>query len=62
MGLAKTYQIGGLVVHPKDPNVVYVGSGDDNIYALDAASGTVRWTYATGNGILSSPLATGGTR
>src|SRR4051794_14273557 len=26
MGLKKTYQIGGLVVHPKDPNIVYVGA------------------------------------
>lgn len=25
MGLKKSYQIGGLVVHPKDPNTVYVG-------------------------------------
>lgn len=26
MGLKKTYQIGGLVIHPQDPNVVYVGA------------------------------------
>src|SRR5262245_13618629 len=26
MGLKKTYQIGGLVVHPQDPNIVYVGA------------------------------------
>ncbi|MBW8885245.1 MAG: hypothetical protein JF612_10840, partial [Planctomycetia bacterium] len=26
MGLKKTYQIGGLLVHPKDPNIVYVGA------------------------------------
>jgi S1-C subfamily serine protease/photosystem II stability/assembly factor-like uncharacterized protein len=26
MGLKKTYQIGGLVIHPKDPNIVYVGA------------------------------------
>src|SRR5688572_11829774 len=26
MGLKKTYQTGGLVIHPKDPNVVYVGA------------------------------------
>ncbi|MBM4000143.1 MAG: PDZ domain-containing protein [Planctomycetes bacterium] len=26
MGLADTYQIGGLVVHPTDPNIVYVGA------------------------------------
>jgi S1-C subfamily serine protease/photosystem II stability/assembly factor-like uncharacterized protein len=26
MGLNKTYQIGGLVVHPKNPDIVYVGA------------------------------------
>ena len=26
MGLKKTYQIGGLVVHPKNPDIVYVGA------------------------------------
>jgi S1-C subfamily serine protease/photosystem II stability/assembly factor-like uncharacterized protein len=26
MGLKKTYQIGGLVIHPQDPNIVYVGA------------------------------------
>ena len=29
--------------------VVYVGSGDGNLLALDLASGTLRWKYATGN-------------
>ncbi len=28
---------------------VYVGSDDDNVYALDAATGHVRWTYTTGD-------------
>jgi photosystem II stability/assembly factor-like uncharacterized protein len=26
MGLQKTYQIGKIVIHPKDPNIVYVGA------------------------------------
>src|SRR5207248_8075825 len=26
MGLEKTFQIGKVVVHPKDPNIVYVGA------------------------------------
>src|SRR5262245_58176021 len=26
MGLKKTYQIGKIIVHPKDPNIVYVGA------------------------------------
>jgi len=28
---------------------VYVGSGDGNLYALDAASGNVRWKFPTGD-------------
>ena len=26
MGLKKTFQIGRIVIHPKDPNIVYVGA------------------------------------
>ena len=39
--------------------VVYVGSGDDNVYALDAVTGHVRWTHPTGNEIFSSPVVSG---
>ena len=39
--------------------VVYAGSGDDNVYALDAVTGHVRWTYLTGNDIFSSPVVSG---
>ena len=39
--------------------VVYVGSGDDNVYALDAATGDVRWSYPTGGEIFSSPVVPG---
>lgn len=38
---------------------VYVGSGDNQVYALDAATGHVRWTYSTG-GSDSSPVVAGG--
>jgi outer membrane protein assembly factor BamB len=40
--------------------VVYVGSHDDNLYALDAATGTVLWTYTTGNYIDSTPAVVNG--
>src|SRR3972149_1568549 len=33
--------------------LVYVGSYDDNIYALNATNGAVVWTYTTGNNVLS---------
>ena len=35
--------------------VVYVGSGDNNIYALNASTGTVVWSYTTGGDVASSP-------
>jgi hypothetical protein len=43
------FHTGGRVVSsPAVVNgVVYVGSTDGNFYALDAASGTVRWKFAT---------------
>jgi len=35
--------------------VVYVGSYDGNVYALNASTGNKIWNYATGYGVLSSP-------
>ena len=41
--------------------VVYVGSGDDYLYALDAASGQLRWRYQTGgSSVYSSPAVVDG--
>jgi outer membrane protein assembly factor BamB len=34
---------------------VYVGSYDDNIYALDRETGAKKWSFATGLGVESSP-------
>jgi len=34
--------------------LVYVGSDDGNVYAIDAASGALHWKYTTGGGIRSS--------
>jgi outer membrane protein assembly factor BamB len=57
------YTTGGLV--DSSPAVaggtVYVGSDDNNVYALDAATGDVRWTYTTGDQVDSSPAVAGGT-
>jgi outer membrane protein assembly factor BamB len=39
--------------------VVYVGSDDGNVYALDAASGTKKWAYPIG-GMDSSPAVADG--
>jgi eukaryotic-like serine/threonine-protein kinase len=36
-------------------DTVYVGSGDGNVYAIDAASGGLRWKFQTGNVVHASP-------
>lgn len=40
--------------------VVYVGSEDQNIYALDANTGAVIWSYLTGYAVYSSPAVDNG--
>ena len=40
--------------------VVYVGSNDDYVYALDARSGELRWRYETGGDVDSSPAVVDG--
>jgi eukaryotic-like serine/threonine-protein kinase len=39
---------------------VYVGSGDGNVYALDAASGALRWKFHTGDVVHASPAIANG--
>jgi outer membrane protein assembly factor BamB len=40
---------------------VYFGSGDTNIYALDAASGKLKWKFKTGDVVHASPAISDGT-
>jgi outer membrane protein assembly factor BamB len=40
--------------------VVYVGSDDDNVYALRARTGTLLWSYTTNGAIGSSPAVVNG--
>jgi serine/threonine-protein kinase len=40
--------------------VVYVGSYDQNVYALNAKTGSKLWSYATGNLVESSPAVANG--
>ena len=41
--------------------VVYFGSGDHNVYALDQRTGALRWKFATGGRVSASPAVAGGT-
>jgi PGF-CTERM protein len=40
---------------------VYVGSSDNNVYALNATTGKVTWSFTTGDYVLSSPAVVNGT-
>ena len=39
---------------------MYFGSNDSNLYALDAAKGTLRWKFKTHGRITSSPAVADG--
>jgi outer membrane protein assembly factor BamB len=40
--------------------VVYAGSWDHNVYALNASTGAFLWQYTTGNEVESSPAVANG--
>ena len=40
--------------------VVYVGTEDDYVYALNAAAGSIIWSYGTGDEVNSSPAVANG--
>ena len=40
--------------------VVYFGSGDGNVYALDAATGALKWKFQTGDVVHASPAIADG--
>jgi hypothetical protein len=58
------YFIGDLVFVTSSPavvnGVVYVGSRDDNVYALNATDGAKLWNYTTGAYVWSSPAVVNG--
>jgi outer membrane protein assembly factor BamB len=41
-------------------DMLYFGSGDHNVYALDAATGALRWKFATANVVHASPAVADG--
>lgn len=40
---------------------VYFGTGDGNVYAVDAKSGILQWKFTTGDVVHAAPAVTGGT-
>jgi outer membrane protein assembly factor BamB len=52
---------GSILSSPAVANgIVYVGSDDDSVYALNAASGALVWRYSTGSLVRSSPAIANG--
>jgi outer membrane protein assembly factor BamB len=43
-----------------DNNILYVGSLDHNLYALDAQTGVIQWSFKTGDSILNAPTISDG--
>jgi len=39
---------------------IYIGSGDQHVYALDAATGAMKWKFATGDVVHASPAVARG--
>lgn len=42
-------------------NMVYVGATDSKLYALDKATGAVKWSFPTGGDVCTKPLVVGDT-
>jgi outer membrane protein assembly factor BamB len=40
---------------------VYIGSGDQHVYALDARTGALKWSFATGDVVHAAPAVANGT-
>src|ERR1035441_277799 len=62
LGLHWKYTTGNYVFSPPavTNRVVYVGSADHNVYALNARTGALLWKYTTGYQVFSSPAVANG--
>ncbi len=62
LGLKWSYTTGGRIYSsPAVANgVTYIGSGDGNLYALNASNGALIWKYSTGGAVYSSPAVVNG--
>ena len=61
-GLQWRVQTGGMVQSSATlhEGVIYIGSGDGRLYALDAATGAERWQFRTGRAVSSTPAVADG--
>jgi outer membrane protein assembly factor BamB len=57
------FKTGGWVISSPSlaDGVVYVGSDDKNLYAVEAKTGTEKWRFSTGGPVRSSPAIVNGT-
>jgi outer membrane protein assembly factor BamB len=62
-GVQWRFQTGGMVQSSASvaEGIAYIGSGDGNLYALDASTGAERWRFSAARAITSSPAVAGGT-
>jgi outer membrane protein assembly factor BamB len=62
-GIKWKFQTGGRVISsPAVANgMIFVGSTDANLYAVDLESGALKWKFAAESAITSSPAVSGGT-
>lgn len=60
-GIKWKFKTGGQVISSPAVagGVIYVGSTDRNLYALDAATGAEKWKFTTGSAVVSSPAVSG---
>ena len=60
--IQRSYTVGSAIgSSPAVANgVVYVGSVDTKVYALNASTGALIWSYATGNAVYCSPTVANG--
>ena len=61
-GMKWKFHTGGVVTSTPavTEGVVYIGSADHNLYALDAANGAVKWKFEAQSRISASPAVAGG--
>ena len=58
--LNRNYVTEGILASSASNGIVYVGSFDNNVYALDVVTGAKVWNYTTGGHVWSKPSVANG--